>query len=199
MSLNEGTLTYAQQVERYKASKDRIYKAAVPQKPEPPPPPAKPANPAITAAELAWMRRTIDDLVKEVSRLRQEVASLSQSTPCPDHIRTVRGLISLTSEIAGLVPNDVCSPRRAYSRARHIAMFLARRFTNASLPEIGRVFGGVFGSMDHSSVWYGITRVEMVAAKIGEPTDDTPEAWAQHLLTNKWPRVDPKRRGRNTP
>jgi hypothetical protein len=74
-------------------------------------------------------------------------------------------------------------------------MFLARRFTIASLPEIGRVFGGVFGAMDHTSVAYGIRKVALVIEKIGAPAEDTPEAWAWHLLGHDWPRVEYKSGG----
>lgn len=48
------------------------------------------------------------------------------------------------------------SRRRELSQPRHIAMYLARKLTGSSLPEIGRKFGG----RDHSSVLAGCRNVE---------------------------------------
>jgi chromosomal replication initiator protein len=45
---------------------------------------------------------------------------------------------------------------RAVTTPRHIAMYLAKQITGASLAEIGRQFGG----MHHSTVTYAIERVE---------------------------------------
>ena len=44
---------------------------------------------------------------------------------------------------------------RTVARARHIAIYLASRHTDASLAEIGRFFGGI----THSSVKYGLDKV----------------------------------------
>lgn len=48
------------------------------------------------------------------------------------------------------------SRRRELSQPRHIAMYLSRKLTGSSLPEIGRKFGG----RDHSSVLAGCRNVE---------------------------------------
>jgi chromosomal replication initiator protein len=48
------------------------------------------------------------------------------------------------------------STTRAVTVPRQIAMYLVRQMTNASLPEIGRHFGG----RHHSTVKHSITRVE---------------------------------------
>lgn len=39
--------------------------------------------------------------------------------------------------------------------ARHIAMYLAKQLTKASLPEIGRKFGG----RDHTTVIYSVNKI----------------------------------------
>ena len=42
------------------------------------------------------------------------------------------------------------------SQARHIAMYLAKKLTKASLPEIGKKFGG----RDHTTVIYSVNKIE---------------------------------------
>ena len=53
---------------------------------------------------------------------------------------------------------DMVSSRkqRAIARPRQIAMYLAKRLTSRSLPEIGRKFGG----RDHTTVMHGVRKVE---------------------------------------
>lgn len=64
----------------------------------------------------------------------------------------------------GLTVNQLCGPERAriYSRPRQVAMFLARKMTGRSLPEIGRAF-----QRDHSTVLHSLgavsTRDDMLA------------------------------------
>ncbi|WP_375398821.1 chromosomal replication initiator protein DnaA [uncultured Sphingomonas sp.] len=57
-----------------------------------------------------------------------------------------------------LKPVDMISARRAVvvARPRQIAMYLAKRLTTRSLPEIGRKFGG----RDHSTVIHAVRRIE---------------------------------------
>ena len=54
--------------------------------------------------------------------------------------------------------NDMVSARRArvIARPRQIAMYLAKRMTPRSLPEIGRKFGG----RDHTTVIYAVRQIE---------------------------------------
>jgi chromosomal replication initiator protein len=58
---------------------------------------------------------------------------------------------------------DMCSPRRmgGLVRPRHIAMYLARKLTIRSLPEIGRLFGG----RDHTTVLHAVRRIEKLRAE----------------------------------
>lgn len=57
-----------------------------------------------------------------------------------------------------LKPIDLLSARRAVAvaRPRQIAMYLAKRLTTRSLPEIGRKFG----NRDHSTVIHAVRRIE---------------------------------------
>ena len=58
---------------------------------------------------------------------------------------------------------DLISERRAVAiaRPRQIAMYLAKRLTTRSLPEIGRKFG----NRDHSTVIHAVKRIEELRGK----------------------------------
>ena len=71
---------------------------------------------------------------------------------------TIDEIQKLVSRHFDLKPLDLVSARRAraVARPRQIAMYLAKRLTTRSLPEIGRKFGG----RDHSTVIHAVRRVE---------------------------------------
>src|SRR6185437_1766965 len=63
-----------------------------------------------------------------------------------------------TAEFYKLEVKDFHSPQRArrVARPRQVAMYLSRKITNRSLPEIGRRFGG----RDHTTVLHACRRIE---------------------------------------
>jgi len=71
---------------------------------------------------------------------------------------TIDEIQKLVSDHFDLKPVDLVSARRAraVARPRQIAMYLAKRLTTRSLPEIGRKFGG----RDHSTVIHAVRRIE---------------------------------------
>jgi chromosomal replication initiator protein len=71
---------------------------------------------------------------------------------------TIDEIQKLVSTHFDLKPVDLISARRAraVARPRQIAMYLAKRLTTRSLPEIGRKFGG----RDHSTVIHAVRRIE---------------------------------------
>ena len=71
---------------------------------------------------------------------------------------TIDEIQKLVSSHFDLKPLDLISARRAraVARPRQIAMYLAKRLTTRSLPEIGRKFGG----RDHSTVIHAVRRIE---------------------------------------
>ena len=73
---------------------------------------------------------------------------------------TIDEIQKLVSQHFELKPLDLISARRAraVARPRQIAMYLAKRLTTRSLPEIGRKFGG----RDHSTVIHAVRRVEQL-------------------------------------
>ena len=56
----------------------------------------------------------------------------------------------------------------AIARPRQIAMYLAKRLTSKSLPEIGRKFGG----KDHTTVMHAVKRIEEIARQDQEFADE---------------------------
>ncbi len=66
--------------------------------------------------------------------------------------------------------SDMHSARRArtVARPRQVAMYLAKKFTSKSLPEIGRRFGG----KDHTTVMHAVKRVEELMASDHEFSQD---------------------------
>jgi chromosomal replication initiator protein len=71
---------------------------------------------------------------------------------------TIDQIQKLVCEHFEMKPIDLVSSRRAraVARPRQIAMYLAKRLTTRSLPEIGRKFGG----RDHSTVIHAVRRIE---------------------------------------
>jgi chromosomal replication initiator protein len=63
-----------------------------------------------------------------------------------------------TAEFYKLDVRDFHSPQRArrVARPRQVAMYLSRKLTSRSLPEIGRRFGG----RDHTTVLHACRRIE---------------------------------------
>lgn len=66
--------------------------------------------------------------------------------------------------------SDMHSARRArlVARPRQVAMYLAKKFTSKSLPEIGRRFGG----KDHTTVMHAVKRVDELMATDHEFSQD---------------------------
>ena len=66
--------------------------------------------------------------------------------------------------------SDMHSARRsvAIARPRQIAMYLAKKLTTKSLPEIGRKFGG----KDHTTVMHAVKRIEELSREDKEFADD---------------------------
>jgi len=77
--------------------------------------------------------------------------------------RTVREIQERTAEAFGVSLDDLLSSSRAQQLAwpRHVAMYLARELTDATLPAIGRAFGG----RNHTTVLHAYRRTaERIAA-----------------------------------
>jgi hypothetical protein len=90
---------------------------------------------------------------------------------------TIAEIQRLTSEWLGLAPEQLLSlDRKAeVASARHVAMYLSRELTDASLPTIGRAFGG----RNHTTVLHALRRVR---SRIATSVEDY---WLVHDLTER--------------
>lgn len=81
----------------------------------------------------------------------------------PDNRPTARQLQKAVAEHFGMTLVELLSERRFKNvvHARQVAMFMCKRLTMRSLPEIGRKFGG----RDHTTILHGVRRVERALAK----------------------------------
>ncbi len=66
--------------------------------------------------------------------------------------------------------SDMVGPKRlrSYARPRQVAMFLCKKMTSRSLPEIGRRFGG----RDHTTVMHGVKRIEELKQNDAQIAED---------------------------
>jgi chromosomal replication initiator protein len=83
---------------------------------------------------------------------------------------TIDEIIRKVADHYNLRTTDILSPRRARSvaRPRQVAMFLAKRLTTKSLPEIGRRFGG----RDHTTVIHAVRRIEELRTHDNQIAED---------------------------
>lgn len=87
-----------------------------------------------------------------VQRIIKPMVGMRQVTP--------EEVLKATGNFFGIKVSDLKSPvkTRKISFPRQVAMYLARRMTRASFPEIGRAFGG----KDHSTVVKGFKKIELL-------------------------------------
>jgi chromosomal replication initiator protein len=95
---------------------------------------------------------------------------LSDVLKASDRKVTVEEIQRKVSEHYNIRLSDMIGPKRVrnYARPRQIAMYLAKKMTSRSLPEIGRRFGG----RDHTTVMHGVRRIEELMALESQIADD---------------------------
>jgi chromosomal replication initiator protein len=84
--------------------------------------------------------------------------ALKPILPAQDRKVTIDSVIRAVGERFSLQPAQLKQRTNAHeiSHPRHIAMYLAKELTAASLPELGRAFGG----KHHTTVLHGIRKIE---------------------------------------
>jgi chromosomal replication initiator protein len=83
---------------------------------------------------------------------------------------TVEEIQRKVSEHYNIRLSDMIGPKRlrSYARPRQVAMYLCKKMTSRSLPEIGRRFGG----RDHTTVMHGVKRIEELKVSDGQIAED---------------------------
>jgi len=112
-------------------------------------------------AEADFRREiALDDLMRaavadhaQAKRIAEEI-QIEETTPPPK----VRRIIRAVAQAYGASLVDILSRRRtaAIVRPRQVAMYLAKRLTFRSLPEIGHMLGG----RDHTTVLHAVRKIE---------------------------------------
>jgi chromosomal replication initiator protein len=101
-------------------------------------------------------RQEIDRGPLSVDQAAQALRDLAHN---PDTIRVrIDDILQVVGRHYNVSRADLLSPRRARSivRPRQIAMYLAKKLTPRSLPEIGKRFGG----RDHSTVLHAVRKID---------------------------------------
>ena len=105
---------------------------------------------------------TYADLTKKpvTPEMAEEAVGLRSA---PGAKTSIEDIQRKTAEFYKLDVKDFYSPQRArrVARPRQVAMYLARKLTTRSLPEIGRRFGG----RDHTTVLHACRRIEALCAE----------------------------------
>lgn len=95
---------------------------------------------------------------------------LSDILRSSDRKVTVEEIQRKVAEHYNIRLSDMIGPKRLrnIARPRQIAMYLAKKLTPRSLPEIGRRFGG----RDHTTIMHGVRRIEELMAADSQLADD---------------------------
>ncbi|MDG4649254.1 chromosomal replication initiator protein DnaA [Roseibacterium sp. SDUM158017] len=98
------------------------------------------------------------DLVQKDITMDMVQDCLSDILRATDKKVTMDEIIKKTCEYYNIRQADLMSSNRsrAIARPRQVAMFLCKKLTTRSLPEIGRKFGG----RDHTTILYGVRKIE---------------------------------------
>ncbi|MEO1005681.1 MAG: chromosomal replication initiator protein DnaA, partial [Cyanobacteria bacterium J06638_38] len=100
---------------------------------------------AIAYISLSGLSMTVENVAAALN------PKVEQITASPDTI------LAVSAQMLNVSTEELksSSRRREISRARHIAMYLMRQYTDLSLPRIGEKFGG----KDHTSVMYSCDKI----------------------------------------
>ena len=109
-----------------------------------------------TADESDGLRLRVAELEARVSELAQKLQMSALPWPTMQY-HPVKPIVAAIAKYYDVSISDILSKSRypGPTRARHVAMYLARKLTLNSTPDIGRIL-----NRDHSSVWYGTRQVE---------------------------------------
>jgi chromosomal replication initiator protein len=104
---------------------------------------------------------------------------------------TIPQVMETTAHFYSLSSEDLTGRRRTkeIALARHMAMYLARELTEASLPRLGKAFGG----RDHTTVLHGCERIAQTLEQDEELRYDLLRLKERLLTDRRSPRLQPER------
>ena len=132
------------------------------------------------AAKLSTDVRTLEGALNRVfafadltgSDITMELAqeALSDLIRSADRKVTIDEIMKKTCEHYNIRQSDMIGPSRArnVARPRQMAMYLCKKLTTRSLPEIGRKFG----KRDHTTILHGVRRIEELMATDSQIAED---------------------------
>lgn len=88
---------------------------------------------------------------------------------CPPPVK-IEDIQRMVAQHYGITRADLLSPRRTHDvvRPRQVAMFLAKKLTTRSLPEVGRRFG----NKDHTTVLHAVRKITELCGQDGKTRAD---------------------------
>jgi len=104
------------------------------------------------------LNRVVAEAMSERQPLTVDLAALAMQGLLINRIEcTPEAVIEAVADFYSLTPEDLKGPSRSRKvvKPRHIAMYLARQETEASLPQIGKALG----DRDHTTVLYGANKI----------------------------------------
>ena len=128
-------------------------------------------NTSIRVLEGAVMRLfAYADLVKQVVTMEQAQDVLGDLLRASERKVTIDDIMKATCEHYSLRMSDMTSARRSrtVARPRQMAMYLSKKLTPRSYPEIGRKFGG----RDHTTVLYAVRKIEELMTQDSQIAED---------------------------
>ncbi len=110
------------------------------------------------------------DLIGSEITMDSTQECLSDILRATDRKVTIDEIMKKTCEHYNIRPSDMIGPSRArnIARPRQMAMYLCKKLTTRSLPEIGRKFG----KRDHTTILHGVRRIEELMATDSQIAED---------------------------
>lgn len=121
----------------------------------------------------------VDQRLSAIEEALHGLRATADAVSAANAMETLDALVRDVALAVGLPPSDICSRRRDKRRAfaRHVVMFLAREMTDLTLADIG----GRLGGRDHTTVLYGVRKME--ARMRADPS-------VRELVTSLWAGVE---------
>jgi hypothetical protein len=117
----------------------------------------EPVKPVVIVEPKPVVEKAVKHEAQADATIQRDWLMVAQAVP------SIKDIQSVVAKHYGFTRLEFLSHRRTgeLSRARQIAMYVAKVVTSKSLPEIGRRFGG----RDHTTALHAIRKIEMLVEK----------------------------------